>query len=71
MRKGLAVVAFVFLSYCAVQVRDGMLSRPHPIVWRVVHGVGIIYMCFLTFFLIQNPTDGRAFLKVFDPTLGK
>ena len=40
--SGLAVAASVFLAYCAVQVRDGLMSRPHPVVWRVVHGLGIL-----------------------------
>ena len=32
-------VGVAFVAYCAFQLRDSMLLRPHPVVWRVVHGL--------------------------------
>jgi hypothetical protein len=34
--SGLAVMTVVFLLYCMIQLRDGLLLRPHPAVWCVV-----------------------------------
>ena len=60
--SGLGVAACAFLTYCAVQVRDGLMYRPHPVFWRVVHGIGILYMCSLTYLLMQSPDDARKYV---------
>ncbi len=31
--RGISVVVSVFLLYCMIQLRDGLLLRPHPAVW--------------------------------------
>lgn len=33
LKRGFAAMAFIFLAYCGVQLRDSMLVRPHPAVW--------------------------------------
>ncbi|KAL6042073.1 PSS-domain-containing protein [Balamuthia mandrillaris] len=38
LRAGLGCVAVVFLLYCWIQLRDGLLVHPHPVFWRLVHG---------------------------------
>lgn len=30
-----------------------ILVRPHPVFWRFIHGLAIIYLVFLTFLLFQ------------------
>jgi len=37
-------IAFVFLTHCFLHCRDSVLIRPHPGVWRVVHGIGMLYL---------------------------
>jgi phosphatidylserine synthase 2 len=53
VKRGIVAVISVFLVYCAVQFRDGIILRPHPAFWRVVTGVGLVYLLFLTFFCFQ------------------
>lgn len=40
------------------------MCRPHPAVWRMIHGVLMVYMLFLTWLLFQDVNDARSFLKV-------
>jgi threonine/homoserine/homoserine lactone efflux protein len=40
----LFAIAFIFLTHCFLQCRDSVLIRPHPGVWRVVHGIGMLYL---------------------------
>lgn len=44
------------------------MVRPHPAVWRIVHGMIIIYLLALVFLLFQNVGDARQLLKVSTPT---
>lgn len=40
------------------------MVRPHPAVWRLVHGMMVCYLMFLVFMLFQNLDDARQFLRV-------
>jgi phosphatidylserine synthase 2 len=68
-RRGLAAVALVFLLYCSIQLRDSLLLRPHPIVWRLVHGAGVLYLAALVYMLMFPPEAGRRLLQVLYPEL--
>ncbi|KAL0477216.1 phosphatidylserine synthase [Acrasis kona] len=70
-KRGLVAVIVVFLVYCGVQFRDGIIIRPHPAVWRVVTGVGLIYLLVLVFFCFQSRDDARRYLAHLYPELGK
>lgn len=69
--RGLTVIAVVFLVYCAIQLRDGLMVRPHPALWRVVQGCAILYSMALVYILVQPPAAARASLKLFDSELGE
>ena len=64
-------VCLVFLVYAALQFRDGILLRPHPVFWRLIHGMAIIYLLGLVFLFMQPKRWGREWLQIFDPELGK
>lgn len=51
-------------GYSVLQGPSCSLIRPHPAVWRLVHGVVIVYLCFLVFLMFQTPTDARLFMRV-------
>ena len=70
LRNGLFVACGVFLFYCMVQLRDGILLRPHPAVWRVVHGFGILYLLLLVFLLSQSEAGVTKTLRLFDKRVG-
>ncbi|CAN1840209.1 CDP-diacylglycerol--serine O-phosphatidyltransferase 1 [Linum perenne] len=47
-----------------------ILIRPHPAIWRLVHGMAVIYLVALTFLLFQKRDDARQFMKFLHPDLG-
>jgi phosphatidylserine synthase 1 len=46
---------------------NGPFIRPHPIIWRIVFGISVIYTLTLQFTLFQNYTDVKRVLSWFDP----
>ena len=60
MEAGIIAGCSMFIFYGAIQFRDGLLMRPHPMVWRVVHAIGILYLVFLAFCLYQPLADIRS-----------
>lgn len=40
------------------------MVRPHPAVWRTIHGVLVLYVLLLVFLVFQDIHDARAFLTV-------
>jgi len=51
-------------GYSVLQGPATSMIRPHPAVWRFIHGVLICYMIFLVFMLFQDVSDARQFLRV-------
>ncbi|CAA6673125.1 unnamed protein product [Spirodela intermedia] len=69
-KKGIWAMIFVFLAYCLLQAPSTILIRPHPAIWRLVHGMAVIYLVALTFILFQDRDDARLFMKFLHPDLG-
>ena len=67
--RGVACACLVFLGYCALQLRDSLLVRPHPSLWRLVHGCGLLYLCGLVYMLAFPPEGARRLLRVLLPEL--
>lgn len=40
------------------------MVRPHPGLWRLVHGVIVVYLLALVFLLFQNVDDARQLFRV-------
>ena len=51
-------------GYSTVQGPSSPLVRPHPAVWRLIHGIIVLYLVSLIFLLFQDAHDARLFLKV-------
>ena len=51
-------------GYSTVQGPSSPLVRPHPAVWRLIHGIIVLYLISLIFLLFQDAHDARLFLKV-------
>jgi len=51
-------------------LHDGPFTRPHPAVWRIITGLGVLYLMGLIGLLFQTPDTARMFLKYIDPKLG-
>jgi hypothetical protein len=45
------------------------MVRPHPAVWKVMHGLFVLYLLFLVFLLFQETNDARMVLKFISPDL--
>ncbi|KAH3731340.1 phosphatidylserine synthase [Pelomyxa schiedti] len=70
VKWGLFSSALAFVVFCALQLKDGLFSRPHPLLWRAVTGVSLLYMMILMFLFFQDVDDARQLLKYIDPALG-
>lgn len=56
--------AGLLAGYSVVQGPRTSMVRPHPAVWRFVHGVSVVYVLGLVWLLFQTVEDARAGLKV-------
>ncbi|KEH44151.1 CDP-diacylglycerol--serine O-phosphatidyltransferase 1 isoform X1 [Medicago truncatula] len=70
VKRGVWAMIAVFLTYCLLQAPSTVLIRPHPAIWRLVHGVAVVYLVALTFLLFQKRDDARQFMKYLHPDLG-
>ena len=46
------------------------MIRPHPTVWKFMHGCCMLYLIAMVYILIQGKTEARAMLKVRIQTVG-
>jgi phosphatidylserine synthase 2 len=71
IKRGLFAMISIFLTFCLVQLRDGVMRRPHPAFWRLVTGVGILYLMALIFLLFLEKDDARKMFRYLYDDLGK
>ncbi|KAF4663757.1 hypothetical protein FOL47_005568 [Perkinsus chesapeaki] len=58
-----AAVGMVFLTviiYSVLQTRDGLMVRPHPALWRAIHGAILVYMIILVILLGNSISSSPA-----------
>ena len=48
----------------------GPFIRPHPLVWRLAFGVGVLYEIWLILLMFQTKEQARSSMKFFDGKLG-
>ncbi|CAI5734569.1 unnamed protein product [Hyaloperonospora brassicae] len=70
VKRGMKYASVFFLTYCSLQLPDGHWGRPHPLVWRLVTGLFILYEMLLIVLLFLQTNDARQFMKVLDAALG-
>jgi hypothetical protein len=71
LRAGFTVAALFILFLGLMVFPSGPFHRPHPLVWKFVFGIGVLYELFLIIVLFQNKDGARQLFKFFDPTLGE
>lgn len=69
MAAGIAGVATLFISIGLLVFPNGPFTRPHPLVWRVVFGLSMLYLLCLSFVLFQRHRDVLLVLRWIDPRL--
>jgi phosphatidylserine synthase 2 len=52
-----------------VEFRDGIFIRPHPVFWRLVLGISVLYQMGLVLVLFQTKSDARFLLTFLDDKL--
>uniref|UniRef100_A0A1I7UR61 Phosphatidylserine synthase n=1 Tax=Caenorhabditis tropicalis TaxID=1561998 RepID=A0A1I7UR61_9PELO len=57
----------LFLLISALTFPNGPFIRPHPILWRIIFGLSVIYIIVLQFALFQNYDDLKMILTWLDP----
>lgn len=70
VRNALFAAILIFLVYCFLQTRDGLMMRPHPGVWRVVHGCSVVYLLLLAAMLVQNREGAMKAMQYIFPEVG-
>ncbi|KAE8995999.1 hypothetical protein PR003_g15958 [Phytophthora rubi] len=70
VRNALFAAILIFLVYCFLQTRDGLMVRPHPGVWRVVHGCSVVYLLLLAATLVQNRESAMTAMQYVFPEVG-
>uniref|UniRef100_M1D0A2 CDP-diacylglycerol--serine O-phosphatidyltransferase n=1 Tax=Solanum tuberosum TaxID=4113 RepID=M1D0A2_SOLTU len=70
VKRGVWAMIAVYLAYSLLQAPSTVLIRPHPAIWRLVHGMAVIYLVALTFLLFQKRDDAQQFMRYLHPDLG-
>uniref|UniRef100_A0A0N5A2P5 Phosphatidylserine synthase n=1 Tax=Parastrongyloides trichosuri TaxID=131310 RepID=A0A0N5A2P5_PARTI len=65
--KGLKASGVLFLIISALAFPNGPFIRPHPIIWRIIFGISVIYLIILQFTVFQSYKDIKETLKWLDP----
>ncbi|KAL0217355.1 hypothetical protein RCL1_007936 [Eukaryota sp. TZLM3-RCL] len=69
-QHGIIASCCFFLIYSAFQLRDSVFQRPHPVMWRVIKGLSLLYLLLLIFLLYQPIDWSRQFMTFFDSSTG-
>jgi hypothetical protein len=64
-----AVLGFAIIMgvYSATQLRDSLMVRPHPMIWRIIHGLNVLYLGFLCMLLMLDLEGARNLIKLLSP----
>lgn len=60
----------IFLAVGLFAFPSGPFIRPHPIVWKLVFGVSLLYLMVLIALLVPSPSQMRQMLNFIDPKVG-
>lgn len=69
IRAGFLCCCFFFLIISILALPNGPFIRPHPVVWRMVFGMSVMYLLFCLFILFQNYETVKSILYWCDPSL--
>ena len=69
LKRGILASSFVFLAFGITQAKDGPFIRPHPVLWRLLLCVSVLYELGLVFLLFQTRDVARQLLTFLDKRL--
>ena len=65
----MAAGCFVFIG--TLLLRDGPFIRPHPLFWRLIQSVSVLYLLLMIFLLFQPVDLARRIVALTDGSLGR
>ncbi|CAM9573204.1 unnamed protein product [Chrysoparadoxa australica] len=66
-RGAMAFTSLLFLVHCFLQCRDTMFVRPHPGFWRLVHGIGMLYLFGVAVLLCVSTLEAQVLVQLVFP----
>ncbi|XP_041785083.1 phosphatidylserine synthase isoform X1 [Anopheles merus] len=66
---GMVCVIFFFLIISVLAFPNGPFTRPHPVVWRMLFGLSVLYLMLLQFLMFQDYKSIMGIFYWFDPKL--
>ncbi|XP_018333934.1 phosphatidylserine synthase 1 [Agrilus planipennis] len=66
---GFLCCVFFFLIISVLAFPNGPFTRPHPVIWRMVFGLSVLYLMALLFLIFQQTQTVRNILLWLDPSL--
>ena len=63
------VIVFFFMIISVIAFPSGPFIRPHPVIWRMVFGVSVLYLMLLLFILFQDHSTIQSIIYWFFPEL--
>jgi len=63
------VIIFFFMIISVIAFPNGPFIRPHPVIWRMVFGVSVLYLMMLLFILFQDYSTIKSIMYWFFPDL--
>jgi len=70
-RIGVYATMGAFLLFSMLHARDGPFIRPHPVFWRIVLGINLLYELAMVFLLFQDLSSARRMMTQLDPSLNR
>ena len=67
--SGVKWIVYFFLVISMLAFPNGPFTRPHPLLWRVVFGLSVLYLMALMFILFQSFSTVRGILYWLSPEL--
>lgn len=49
----MVAASIVFVLYGMTQLRDGPFIRPHPVFWRAVQAISVVYLMLIIYVFFQ------------------
>lgn len=71
VRTAVYIGLFVYFVIGSMIFPSGPFIRPHPVIWRLIFGISLLYTFFLVILIVLPPMEARMLLAKIDPTLGK
>ena len=71
LSKGLSMAALTFVFIGSLMFRNGPFIRPHPVFWRAVLAISVLYLLIITFLLFLPLSTAQGLVALLDPALGR